>query len=731
MIDLFSYILGKNASSSGGSSSDKYGYPAITAKVADYIYKGLYGELDYDNAYAYFKSHGDFPASACSTVRKDNYIGRNLDWFYSNQAEFIIKTQHTIGFAGGISEFTKSFVESGAESELYKILPFQMMDGINDSGVFACYNVVPTDYGKNVIEPTGEQQVEINAIMLVRYILDNFASATDAVNFIQQHAKVYFSTALHDMNYELHLMVADTTKTYDVEFIDGVTEIIDITNTPYLTNFHRYDVTFNSDMTVTTPEDGDAVKVNNISLHGSGLERWNLIVNAYDTDELKTIMTDLYSTRMYSSSPKVASPAWYSEFTHDSLTLSSPLSDFVSYAALADAEYVSRDRNDPKTWQTTHSVIYNMTDFSLSFRVQEESDEYFEYIGINPILNNQEKTIIQNGVYTPDEGYTGLSKVTVNVPSEEPTLETLTVTENGIYTPPTGVDGYDEVIVSVVGDSFDKYLRKQDFSVSTTGTQVPPYCFIGYDYSVDSTGWSADVSHNHLLSFHGPNVSYIGPSGFHYQTKLTEITVSNNCNFGHNYVSSSNVFSYCKSLNKIHGKLIIKKYDTSAPSRIFYQCSSLKWSSVDDWSGITLVGDWMFRESGLDTFDFQYVNIVQGTEQFRWCSSLTSVNLRNLSGLSNYMFYGCTSLSNIYIERTDSVVSVGSSALDSVPNTCKVHVPASMLSAYQASSAWNRFNLVGDAESYQAPLTAPARSRGAVEERPTMDEDGNPIYYND
>lgn len=761
MIDLFSYILGKNASSSGGSSSDKYGYPAVTAKVADYIYKGLYGELDYDNAYEYFKSHGDFPTSACSTVRKDNYIGRNLDWFYSNQAEFIIKTQHTIGFAGGISEFTKTFVESGAESELYKILPFQMMDGINDSGVFACYNVVPTDYGKNVVEPTGEQQVEINAIMLVRYILDNFTSATDAVNFIQQHAKVYFSTALHDMNYELHLMVADTTKTYDVEFIDGATEVIDISNTPWITNFHRYDVTFNSDMTVTTPEDGDAVEVNNISLHGSGLERWNLIVNAYDTDELKTIMTDLYSTRMYSSSPNVASPAWYSEFTHDDLTLSSPLSDFVSYAALADAEYVSRDRNDPKTWQTTHSVIYNMSDLSLSFRVQEESDEYFEYIGINPVVNNQDKTIIQNGVYEADEGYTGLGTVTVNVPSEEPVLDTLSVTENGTYTPPsgtdgydevvvnvpssdpildtlnvtsngtytppTGVDGYDEVIVNVPEDNLDKFLRGELKQITTTATIIPAWRFTA---AYKGNGYPSEKYMYTKIT--APNATEVWRGAFYGQRSLTEVTLSNNCVIGGDNPTdlSSDIFYNCQSLNKINGKItLLSRYNWGnyAPKNFFNSCGSLKWNSLD-WSGIECLADSFLKSSGIDEFDFRYIQTVTGEAQFQYCTALKTVNIRNLSGLAKYMFNRCTGLTNIYIEKTDAVVTVGSYALENVPTTCNVHVPASMLVSYQANNTWNKFNLIGDSEP---PVMLMAKKGGTDPNRRTVDEDGSPIYYND
>lgn len=43
----------------------------------------------------------------------------------------------------------------------------------------------------------------------------------------------------------------------------------------------------------------------------------------------------------------------------------------------------------------------------------------------------QEKSIAQNGEYTPDEGYSGFSKVTVNVPQKEEQEKTVNITQNG------------------------------------------------------------------------------------------------------------------------------------------------------------------------------------------------------------------------------------------------------------------------------------------------------------
>lgn len=68
--------------------------------------------------------------------------------------------------------------------------------------------------------------------------------------------------------------------------------------------------------------------------------------------------------------------------------------------------------------------------------------------GADPVL--QEKTITENGEYTPDDGYDGLSKVTVAVPNVIPDgyivpSGTKNITENGTH----DVTAYEKVNVDV------------------------------------------------------------------------------------------------------------------------------------------------------------------------------------------------------------------------------------------------------------------------------------------
>lgn len=361
------------------------GYYTKIKKIKNYLYDLQYSVIDYDYALEYFKNQSNpINLGGCSVIKNGDFYGRNLDWLYNNNAEFIVRTPNTkdrygsIGIGGGLDKLTNEFVENETYSELYKIVPFMLYDGINSCGVVANMNVVPLDKGENLVIPTETEEIELCASMLVRYILDNFASAIDATDYIQKHAKIYFPKKLHDMGYELHFMVADTNECYVIEFIDNQTVIKEAN---YMTNFYLDGVDFNEDGKVYTPytqtETDNAIDTNHITSNGSGLERWNIIVDKYNLTNSKEGMRDLLNDLIYSNTYTIEDEdkVWYTEFVGNELTVKSPIEDYQETLEIARDWYINRTRLIPKTWQTVHSVVYDIANKRMYVNIQESMAE--------------------------------------------------------------------------------------------------------------------------------------------------------------------------------------------------------------------------------------------------------------------------------------------------------------------------------------------------------------------
>lgn len=364
-------------------------------KLHEYLYEVEYDKLDYSDAVDYYRASGDFVPSACSSVRNGMWYGRNLDWTYNRQVEFVVHTTHTddhyasLGIAGGFTALLGGKVDASAFIEEYSVLPFQLYDGINEYGVFANMNVVPTDKGHNVSEPELVTKHQISALMLIRFILDRFSTAQQALSYIRDYVSVYFPKGAHTLGYEIHYMIGDMNSTYALEFVNNKAVIIDISTNAVLTNFYLDGVTFNSGNTVYTPETqsgvSNAVDYNHVTERGSGLERYNLIQSKYSTltsyQSMRDLMNELTYTRTYASSPSPASPMWHTEFTGTrGLACNSDVADFALVEELADLNYQNRTRDDLLTWHTTHSGVYDIEHQELYLQTQEVNSIEYRFV---------------------------------------------------------------------------------------------------------------------------------------------------------------------------------------------------------------------------------------------------------------------------------------------------------------------------------------------------------------
>ena len=358
-------------------------------KVADYFYEMNLDEIDYDFARDYF-SHRDPDVSVghCSAVKYGNFYGRNYDWYYNDGAEVLVRTKasdgrHAVmGVAGGLNGLTKTLVESGADSELYRILPFYLLDGINDAGVFANINVISKVWNKHTTVPAFDEQDRICTLMLVRYILDNFSTASDAVNYIHDHVALFSPDALHDMGYEVHFFVGDKNdpNQYVIELVDG--EVVVLDDYSALTNFYMDGVELGLNDVVTTQQDildyGHYPTIDSkVAPYSTGLERWNIITQAYHSsftrNDMRLLMNELLFTNAYKDA---TDPFWYSEFAGpDTYDVDTPTTDadLKRIVAVAKANYANRSRSNPITWHTVHSCVYDLVTNRVYVVAQEKA----------------------------------------------------------------------------------------------------------------------------------------------------------------------------------------------------------------------------------------------------------------------------------------------------------------------------------------------------------------------
>lgn len=374
--------------------SEHFGSYDSIEMIQPYQYLTNYTNLDYDFAIKYFSKSSPTTnyAWACSSVRNGNWYGRNFDWVYGNGAEFIVKTKgdyskqtfDTLGISANVSGLTNEFVKSGQYSEMYKLVPFMIVDGINEAGLVCNVNIVPSDKGITTgTIPLKKELIKMCCLMLPRYVLDHFTNANSACEWLKDFASIYTPEKLSEMHYEPHFMIADSNNTYVIEFDNNEIVITDVTDKPIMTNFFINGVEFLQDGKVYTPADvssGHLPTSIGITSNGSGLERYNLIVDNYSTCNTKIGMINLMKKLFYTNSYKqTTSPFWYTEFVGKNITVDNTPEEFQPAVNEAIQAYLNRKREGAvvNTWQTNHMSVYDIENKGL-YLISQEFDDPFE-----------------------------------------------------------------------------------------------------------------------------------------------------------------------------------------------------------------------------------------------------------------------------------------------------------------------------------------------------------------
>lgn len=358
-------------------------------KHSDYLYSLNVSKLNYAFGKKFIEERFKPTFGMCSSVHNGDFYGRNLDWDYNHDAELVIRIPRTathyasLSVTGANSLFTQEIIKNKKYLEYLDALPFMVVDGINEKGVCVNVNIVHMEKGRTIgTVPLIQKKDSISTVMLPRYILDNYRTAREAVESIRDYISVYAPKTLWDQNMEPHFMICDKNESYVLEFVNNQVVII---KSNYLTNFYLHGVEFNEDGKVYTPEiqdsDHNAVDTNHVTPLGMGLERWNLIVDYYESLNSECGMAILMTGILdYNNSYLLTENKWYTEFTgpHSTglLTTKSSVQDYEPIMSKARELFDNRSRDDVgdnATWHTAHTSIYNIP--SLMLTIYDSSED--------------------------------------------------------------------------------------------------------------------------------------------------------------------------------------------------------------------------------------------------------------------------------------------------------------------------------------------------------------------
>ena len=365
--------------------------PTFT-KITDYLFETTYTDYEgaYEDAVAYYRKYNP-KLGGCSSVQNGTIRGRNYDWTYDEEPEFIVhvpandKGRHASLGVVATSAMTAADVENGVDAPFLKFLPYSTLDGINDAGLCVNINVVGYEEMGEYVMKTEDTSDDVCPLMVCRLLLDNCGSIDESLALLD--TMDIFSLGTQE---ECHLMISGPQSAEDSTFNTVVVELIPDENKHYqlsVIDYNKGDFVDNKPIMTNFHLTGFDGTVESATRHPMGFERWQILYEAYDQGSTVRGMMDLmkkvYYTRCYDL---YSDRAWYSEFASGDLDMTmvgaEKLNGDVSAAgAYAQAfrnaadSYASLDRN-ASTWHTVHTSVYDTEAKVLYILPQEAGYAY-------------------------------------------------------------------------------------------------------------------------------------------------------------------------------------------------------------------------------------------------------------------------------------------------------------------------------------------------------------------
>ncbi len=404
----------------------------------EYLYRISYYDMHWNVAREWLKKHRAFHPDVkepwkdrgfgCSSVRTWKWVGRNFDFYYNESVDVIVQTCYhasnagfnSIGIASCNPDFNSRRMQELTEEE-YEILPFALIDGINEKGVACNVNVVPArDFYPRTKEGDAawsNREIDINPgapelyyQFVARFVLDNAESAEHAIELLKnQHIVNHIDGVRVDYDgiekggMELHLMIYDELNTFIVEIVpdnDGGNHLL-ITSArdrsgskfvPIMTNYYRTVGGFDTF---------------NVSPHAVGIERFKILKSGLSDMEKRTrfpkledvvkLMEQVKYTACYSSDTELEK-YWFSDlscgkFNYD---FEYAVDYFKSHSEKAKELKIYMDDNKKciedkyrqkgldAPWITVHTNVFDLAEKSMHLWVQEDYEHEIKEFKVTP-----------------------------------------------------------------------------------------------------------------------------------------------------------------------------------------------------------------------------------------------------------------------------------------------------------------------------------------------------------
>lgn len=310
----------------------------------------------------------------CSAVYNNGIVGRNVDFPYSEIPDFIVHVKagngryESIGMAMAAINVDDEDIEKGFDRQKKNVVAMSLVDGINEKGVMIEYNYIDTtDVG--IIKNTNLGGKEVFLGRVVRYILDYASSAKEATEILKSINITGTENKFLSSQSGLHYMVADKNECYIVEIFDNKLKI---------SKSNQYKISTNFTLTTEKP-----------NLHGSGIERYEILKKHYDegisVDGMSKLMQRV--AFMKNAYDYEKENIWYSENNADmtqfggkNLTIYSKKEDYGEKIN-ETKKTIKILKRDPALdiWQSIHTVIYDLKNLYMRVYTQENYEKHFEY----------------------------------------------------------------------------------------------------------------------------------------------------------------------------------------------------------------------------------------------------------------------------------------------------------------------------------------------------------------